>query len=601
LCCVRLLPVRMCKVYVSNSESWFEIGRFTVLFGKNNAGKTTVLDYIYLMLATRPPRAGEVRVRGTGDDPTEEQVGSTLGALYVELEPDCPFDRKVLTSFPDWEPVKDGAIRFDPLPPRQVCYASADTRNIELWFTDIGESYESIVELHHHELDEQQRSKDGPFPKPLSLGWEFPDANSWVTEAIAELTPRRYKRFDTPFEYVENEEEGVDTFRIRPEVERRVKQLASLATDLLPDFLDGEISARLRMPYFWRDGLHVEVFYRGSYLEQLGRGSSRWMGIALQIALRIMETNTEATSLESLDRGELSGHVLFLDEPEAHLHHSAVASIVRWCNRMVRNGFNLMAASHHEEFLRASGEDVTFVKLTQEKPRSINIRTISTAATSALQELADEVGMHPATALSLHRAILFVEGPLDEAVLDEYEGGRLDAAGVTVIPIHGTKNLEGLIDGELTARLGIKTGVLTDNTNVETIWDRSNKKRSSEEVKLVRLIKRFEEQGLPPPTLFGVAEDDLLFALPAEAIRDYLGGPFPGWQELREECRVAEGRGLSESVDWKTYALDHYRLPVTTADGVRRIVRSLDLAGVALLSIRTVVDEVIGWANDSGA
>ena len=83
---------------------------------------------------------------------------------------------------------------------------------------------------------------------------------------------------------------------------------------------------------------------------------------------------------------------------------------------------------------------------------------------------------------------LFVEGPLDVAVLDEYAVGRLDAAGVSIIPIHGTKNLEGLIDGEFTARLGIKTGVLTDNTTVATLWDRSNRKRSSEEVKLVRLI-----------------------------------------------------------------------------------------------------------------
>ena len=101
-------------------------------------------------------------------------------------------------------------------------------------------------------------------------------------------------------------------------------------------------------------------------------------------------------------------------------------------------------------------------------------RTLLSAATPLLQELATEVGMHPAAALSLHRAILFVEGPLDEAVLDEYAGPALDAAGVTIIPIHGTKNLEGLIDGEFTTRLGIKTGVLTDNTVTATMWDRSN-------------------------------------------------------------------------------------------------------------------------------
>ena len=224
-------------------------------------------------------------------------------------------------------------------------------------------------------------------------------------------------------------------------------------------------------------------------------------------------------------------------------------------------------------------------------------RTLLSTATPLLQELATEVGMHPAAVLSLHRAILFVEGPLDEAVLDEYAGPQLDAAGVTVIPIHGTKNLEGLIDGEFTTRLGIKTGVLTDNTLTATIWNRSNRKRSSKEVKLVRLIQRFKDKGLPPPDLFGVAEDDLLFALPPDAIREFVNGPFPGWHELREECRASEGLGPSDSVDWKSYAAAHYGLPLTTTGGVRTIVRALDLAGVELPSIRAVVDDVIAWAN----
>ena len=99
------------------------------------------------------------------------------------------------------------------------------------------------------------------------------------------------------------------------------------------------------------------------------------------------------------------------------------------------------------------------------------------------------------------------------------------------------------------------------------------------------------------PTLFGVAEDDLLFALPVEAIRVFLNGPFPEWRALVDECRAAEGLGPSDSVDWKTYALEHYRLPLNTTHGVRRIVRALDLAGVELASIGTVVDEIIAWAN----
>ena len=232
-------------------------------------------------------------------------------------------------------------------------------------------------------------------------------------------------------------------------------------------------------------------------------------------------------------RGGFSGHVLLVDEPEAHLHPSAAASVVRWCQRMVEHGFTVMVGSHHEEFLRAASSDVTLVHINHDCDRgATRARTLSTARTSLLQELASDVGMHPASALSLHRAILFVEGTLDEAVLDEYGGMELETAGVKILPIHGTKNLEGLVAAEVVTQLGIRIGILTDATDPVTMTAKSGNKRSSEERKVMRVIQIAHEKGLPPPTSFGVPEDDLLFALPADAIRDYLKAPFPEWKEL---------------------------------------------------------------------
>jgi hypothetical protein len=265
---------------------------------------------------------------------------------------------------------------------------------------------------------------------------------------------------------------------------------------------------------------------------------------------------------------------------------------------MVHHGFTVVVASHHEEFLRAAGDTVTLVHVTRDPDLvHTSARTLPTAATQRLQELASDVGLHPAAALSLHRAILFVEGPLDEAVLDEYGGLDLDAAGVKLIPIHGTKNLEGLVSAEVVTQLGIKVGILTDATDVATMAARSGRKRSSEERKVMRVLQIAAERDLPPPTAFGVPEDDLLFALPPSAIRDYLRGPFPEWKELVRECRDALGKTPSDSVNWKLYALDHYGLPLTTAAGVREIVRNLDLAGVELPSVRRVIDEIVAWAK----
>jgi len=268
---------------------------------------------------------------------------------------------------------------------------------------------------------------------------------------------------------------------------------------------------------------------------------------------------------------------------------------------MVQHGFTVVAASHHEEFLRAPADEVTLVHVTRttwiDGTYCTDARTLDAPTTAQLQQLAADVGMHPASALSLNRAILFVEGPLDEAVLDEYGGLELDAAGVKVIPIHGTRNLEGLVSVELATQLGIKMGVLTDATDPTTIAQRSRRKWSSEERKVVKVIEMAREKGVSPPRMFGVPEADLLFALPVDAIRKYLNGPFPGWKELVAECREALGKGPSDSVDWKSYALEHYGLQITTAAGVRDIVRTLDLNNVPLPSIRGVIDEVVNWAK----
>jgi hypothetical protein len=340
----------------------------------------------------------------------------------------------------------------------------------------------------------------------------------------------------------------------------------------------------------------------GRTVDSLGRGSSRWVAAAIQIALHLFVRSDSFDPAESLQEKHFSGTVLLIDEPETHLHPLAVKSVVRWCDRMVDVwGFNVVVATHHEEFLRHSGPDVAHVNITRRgNPLATHARTLLASAIPLLQDAARELGVHPATVLSMVRGILFVEGPLDQAVLDEYAPAALEGAGVHIVPIHGTHNMRGLIDGELAPRLGIKIGVLTDDTAPETMGSRSKNKLSGEERKLNRLIKSYSDQGFPPPTPFGVPERDLLFALPEEGIRKCYpdsASNFPGWLQMLEECRAAEGKSQQESVQWKLYAEQHYGLPLNTAEGVRSVVRTLDLANVELPTIRRVIDQIVAWAN----
>jgi hypothetical protein len=49
--------------------------------------------------------------------------------------------------------------------------------------------------------------------------------------------------------------------------------------------------------------------------------------------------------------------------------------------------------------------------------------------------------------------------------------------------------------------------------------------------------------------------------------------------------------------DWKSYAAQHYGLPISTPGSVRTIVRALDLEHVSLSSIRRVIDQTVEWAK----
>ena len=546
-----------------------------MLFGKNNAGKTNLLEAIYNLFVPSDTRA----VRVWEINPDETDILQTWCAVFADLERGIPFDEAVATAIEE---------AVGP-PTNRAAFAGQG----------------SLLEVPDEDIDPGEYlyfpdTIPGPDLNVMFLDWEFKDLQERVEAAIASLASDG----DDSWPWIEPIDPTVDSvgFEVNLTVLLLARRLGSLATDLLPDFVDGSIVAEVTNPREWgrtkKIALAFEERVGANYqaVDVWGHGAARWMAAAVQIALRLLAQYPNMMTLRDAGPRSFSGYVLLVDEPEAHLHPAAVASTVRWCQRMVDHGFTVVVATHHEEFLRAPGDDVALVHVTKDHSYT-NTRTLHSRRTAVLRELAADVGMHPATALSLHRAILFVEGTLDEAVLDEYGGLELDAAGVKIFPIHGTKNLEGLVTAEVVTELDIKVGILTDATDPATMLQRSGNKRSSEERKVVRVVEIAKQKGLPIPTVFGVPEDDLLFALPADAIRTYLKGPFPGWKELRAECREASGKGPSDSVDWKSYALERYRLPITDPGGVRHIVRALDLDNVPSPSIRNVIDEVVNWAR----
>lgn len=411
----------------------FELGSFTVLFGKNNSGKTNILEAIYGVLAP-----GDIPGHFVDGIPASGIRGADhklppIGAIDVQLEWDHPFDDEILMLDPGMPALLVGdqkEIELGRLPLGQASFTGTYEKT-GILFVDALPFVEQVHQLlFDDQLDAEFLSSciEGPRPHPLFVDWEFELIKQRVTAGIMAAIPLPTATSENRWlEKIDGSPTG--TWRVRPEITSTVAAFATLATAFLPDFIEGAVHASFDVPTGWDAKPEVSVHFgndrRSDYIPEVGSGSARWIAAAIQIALHVLKHRHEiargnTTVLTGGVTASFSGHVLFIDEPEAHLHPSAVSSVVRWCQQMTQSGFNIVVASHHEEFLRSPIGEQTIVHVSRD-PSTGHTKAAALASlkTERLLELAADVGMHPAAALSIQRAILFVEGQLDEAVLDE--------------------------------------------------------------------------------------------------------------------------------------------------------------------------------------
>ena len=140
--------MRMSKVillyYRSVHSQEFEVGPFTVLFGKNNAGKTNLLEAIYGVLSPQDmPGHSAVGAPARGVRGAEDLLPPS-GAVYVELEQGLAFDDAVLAGAPERVAVQSGSLRFRELPPGHVWFASSYRDRPGLLFVDVRDYFAQI-------------------------------------------------------------------------------------------------------------------------------------------------------------------------------------------------------------------------------------------------------------------------------------------------------------------------------------------------------------------------------------------------------------------------------------------------------------------------
>ncbi len=440
----------------------------------------------------------------------------------------------------------------------------------------------------------------GQAPLPLRVMWLDWEIESLASEVVSFLSDRCETQPADSDPWL-TLEDGV--YRLNDRIVEAAARIETLSNTMLPDFVAGKIRLSLTSANSWHRLSRVLIEFEEHGAIQCadvavlaGSGYARWISAALRLAMLVWDQPLDATG--NYQGESLDGVVLFVDEPEAHLHPDAVASVVRWCRKMVDRKASVFVATHHDQFLRRMGHGAALVHVTKPaEPSYSRLRRLEPRWVPDLLDLGADIGLAPATMLGLHNGILFVEGPLDVAVLEELAGDRLAGAGIVLVPIQGTRNIEGIVSAETLLRLGVPLAILTDDTDPDTMRERSNKRRSSEEKKILKVLALAEEAGIAPPKVFGVPQRDLLHALPEIGIKAFGARDFPGWAALDGLARVHEGAGGSESVNWKKFARDQYGLPIDDEDGVRSLVRWLDVNGYTVPEVNRLVDEVVDWAT----
>lgn len=159
-----------------------------------------------------------------------------------------------------------------------------------------------------------------------------------------------------------------------------------------------------------------------------------------------------------------------IDEPEAHLHPTAQRQVARWLSEQVAAGTaQFVMASHAPAFLSLAGP-MRYAHVTRVSGGRIALRGVDPRNLQAVDPEIHELGFDRGEMLALFRAVLFVEGPTDRAVLENLYPNQLRELGVLVLPFKGVGSHRRVLEAETLLRvLGPPFLILVDDLSPDEL------------------------------------------------------------------------------------------------------------------------------------
>jgi hypothetical protein len=387
--------------------------------------------------------------------------------------------------------------------------------------------------------------------------------------------------------------QGADWYRVRRSILATAAVIEEEANRVAPSFLrgQGEIGVEVLPVSVWGpEDRRIRVTFTGQDRERrdlrvVGAGTARWAAAALQLACRRLEKGhqvvtdragavigdvaaagdvVQAARTEPLNQTTVrleplnAPGVYVVDEPEAHLHPAAIASVRAWLEELARTTTTTVLAATHSPMLLDTGSHEATRVLVLPRDGGTELRPVAGTMDDDLAEAAEELGITKGDLLLMTRLVVFVEGPHDVIMLSQWFGAELRDAGIRVFPAHGGDNFQelvttkpGLVGSEIIAALGIRMAVISDKSPTRV------------EPAVSRLLREAKQAGVEV-TAVDLSEDDILFYLDEQVCRKY-APDFPGWHVARN----AAARDRSAR-NWKRWVSERYGLDLSL-DNIRRL------------------------------
>jgi energy-coupling factor transporter ATP-binding protein EcfA2 len=390
---------------------------------------------------------------------------------------------------------------------------------------------------------------------------------------------------------------------LRHSLEPVLTRLGRMATSLLPRFAqdEGTIQVRVRPVERWHNtGRRIDIVaVRGNRawpIEKLAAGAQTWCRIALREACRLIRAQRPRAVMEvasgriwkedpttewevvdvAIEEGvgdfivdewyEAPPAIVLADEPEAHLHPMAVIDVGTILIELAARNQTAAIATHAHQLLDLPTETIAAWRVVDHDGMTA-VDEIGGDLLSELHRIGGDLGVRPSDILGLTRAVVFVEGKQDVAVLRGLFGRELALARVLLIPIHGTDNALATGDSELVGHLGLPIRTLFDNVRQS---DYARGGRNNKEAKAVRaLIERFGRSGVDFQPI-AYEDPDIIAGLPLAAVRRvYPKVPAVSWGDAISAWRRAPAQ------NFKDFALAFLGLHgVSSTDFVEKVLQA---------------------------